>query len=328
VGDATGGEAVSGPVSGAPVPSRLPAEARLRRLLAILSWLSRKGRARISDIAVRFDMTEEEVVAELELAACCGLPPYTPDQLMELVVDDDEVEADLGPELARPRRLTAAEGFTLAASARAILAVPGADPDGALGRALLKLDSVLGSQERLSVDLDDPEHLGQVREAAAAGQQLRIAYYSAASDRTSERTVDPRHVFSSGGHWYLDAYCHRAGAGRHFRVDRIEAVEPTGETFPPDRSPPPTTVFDPGPEVPVATVVLPGTARWLIEALPVRSLREERGGRLRVELAVGGPAWLARLLLRAGPGSRVVSPRALAAEVSEAARSVLAVYGR
>jgi proteasome accessory factor C len=312
----------------APPPLILvPADTRLRRLLAILAWLGREGRGRIPDIARRFDMSEQEVVAELELAACCGLPPYTPDQLMELFVDDDVVEANLGPELARPRRLTPAEGFTLAASARAILAVPGADPDGALAGALQKLESVLGSQERMRVDLDEPELLAEVRDAAAGGRQLRITYYSASSDRTTERIVDPLHVFSSGGRWYLNAYCHHAGGGRHFRVDRIEEARATGETFPPATAAAPTTVFDPGPEAPVATIVLPAGARWLLDSLPVRSVSEQRGGRLRVELAVGGPAWLARLLLRAGPGSRVVAPRALAGEVAEAARAVLARYG-
>ena len=309
-----------------PPPARLPADARLRRLLAILGWLGREGGARIPDIAGRFDMTEDEVVAELELAACCGLPPYTPDQLMELVVDDDLVEANLGPELARARKLTPTEGFTLAASARAILAVPGADPDGALALALDKLDSVLGSRERMSVDLDEPENLDVVREAAAAGRELSITYYSASRDRTSERTVEPHYVFSSGGHWYLDAYCHVARGVRHFRVDRIEAAHATGRTFPPASGAPPTTVFDPGPETPVATILLPGAARWVVESLPVRALTEESDGRLRVELAVGGPAWLARLLLRAGPAAEVVDPVEMAAGVAEAARAVLARY--
>ena len=314
-------------MSSSAAPARPPsADTRLRRLLAILAWLGREGQARIPDIARRFDMSEEDVVTELELAACCGLPPYTPDQLMELFVDDDVVEANLGPELARPRRLTPAEGFTLAASARAILAVPGADADGALRRALQKLESVLGSQERMRVDLDEPELLTEVRDAAATGRQLRITYSSAARDLTTERTVDPLHVFSSGGRWYLDAYCHEAGGGRHFRVDRIESARPTGETFPPAGGAPPTTVFDPGPEAPMATVVLPAGGRWLLDSLPVHSVTEQRGGKLRVELAVSGPAWLARLLLRAGPGSRVVAPRGLAGEVAGVARSVLARY--
>ncbi len=102
----------------------------------------------MAELSERFGLTPEELVADLELAACCGLPPYTPDQLMEIVVDDREVVANLGAELARPRRLTAAEGFALAASARAIAAVPGADPDGALARALAKLDAVLGDRGR------------------------------------------------------------------------------------------------------------------------------------------------------------------------------------
>ena len=61
------------------------------------------------------------------MAACCGVPPYTPDQLMEIVVTDTTVSARLGPALARPRRLSPHEGFALAAAARALLATPGSD---------------------------------------------------------------------------------------------------------------------------------------------------------------------------------------------------------
>ena len=126
--------------------ARADAGSRLLRLLAVLTWLARQGRATVTELSERFGLDADELIADLELAACCGLPPYSPDQLMEIIVDDQEVVADLGTELGRPRRLTAAEGFALAASARAILAVPGADPDGALGRALAKLEAVLGGR--------------------------------------------------------------------------------------------------------------------------------------------------------------------------------------
>src|SRR5271170_870471 len=148
---------------------------RLLRLLAVLTWLARRGSAPLAELAEQFSLSAEDLVADLELAACCGLPPYTPDQLMEIVVDEEEVTAHLGSELARPRRLSSAEGFALAASARAILAVPGADVDGSLQRALAKLDSTLGERDRLVVDLDDPRQLTEVRDAAAEGVQLEIA---------------------------------------------------------------------------------------------------------------------------------------------------------
>ena len=66
--------------------TRPPAGDRLRRLLAILPWLADRGAVPISELASQFEMPESEVVALLELAACCGLPPYTPDQLIELIV--------------------------------------------------------------------------------------------------------------------------------------------------------------------------------------------------------------------------------------------------
>ena len=40
-------------------------------------------------------MSEQELVAELELAACCGTPPYTPDTLMEIEVSENSVRAFL-----------------------------------------------------------------------------------------------------------------------------------------------------------------------------------------------------------------------------------------
>jgi len=317
------------PGPGHKVSPQLTVEARLRRLLAVLAWLSRRGAgtARIAEVAARFGMTEAEVVSELELAACCGLPPYSPDQLMELMVDEDEVQADLGPELSRPRRLSPAEGFTLAASARAILAVPGSDPDGVLASALAKLEAVLGHRESVSISLDDPPLLELVRRGTDGSDQLRITYYSASRDEASDRVVDPYHVFSSGGFWYLDAWCHRSGALRHFRVDRIEAAEVTGESFVRPEGGPPVTVVAPGPETQTATVVLPSTAAALLESLPTVSVSEEADGRLRVVLPVGGEAWLARLLLRAGAGSEVLEPRELVGAGVRAASSVLAGYG-
>lgn len=307
---------------------QLTVEARLRRLLAVLGWLARRGAgtAPIAEVAERFGMSEAEVVAELELAACCGLPPYSPDQLMELMVDDDEVAADLGPELSRPRRLSAAEGFTVAASARAILSVPGSDPDGALAGALAKLEAVLGDHERVKVTLDDPPLLEQVRSAADANEQLSITYYSASRDEANERVVDPHHVFSSGGFWYVDAWCHRAGGMRHFRVDRIESLTPTGEHFPPPTGGPPATVVAPGPETATATILLPASAQGLLDTLPTVSITDNGDGRLKVVLPVGGEAWLARLLLRAGHGAEVLEPAELVGAEQRAAGSVLAAY--
>ena len=171
---------LAAPDEGAPATaSRAPSSApgretsrRLRRLLAVVGWLAQVGEAPIAEAAQRFGMSEKELVAELELAACCGTPPYTPDTLMEIEVSEHSVRAFLPAEYARPRRLTPAEGFAVAASARLLLAVPGSEDD-ALRRALAKLDAALGSREVVGLDVDAPAHLAVVRAAADAGGRSR-----------------------------------------------------------------------------------------------------------------------------------------------------------
>ena len=311
---------------------------RLRRLLAIVGWLAQVGRAPIAEVATRFAIPEDEVVRELELAACCGLPPYSPDALLEIIVTEDTVEANLGPELARPRRLTAAEGFALAAAGRTIQAVPGADQEGALARALDKLDAALGSQRGLVVDLDDPSLLGAVRQAAERGSRLEIEYHSASSDETTRRLVDPLRVVALDGHWYLDAHCHKAGGLRRFRVDRLRSVQTVGDdadgavpavagttalTTAGDLGP---DAFVPGPGSVEVRLALDPAAAWVADTVPVLDVQPGDGGTQVVTLAVGGRAWLERLLLRIGPHARVLDPPELRGVGPAAARRVLRRY--
>jgi proteasome accessory factor C len=288
--------------------------------------LADRGGAPIAEVAARFEMPESDVVALLELAACCGLPPYTPDQLIELIVSDEWVSANLGDHLARPRRLSAAEGFTVAASARAILAVPGADPEGALARALGKLETVLGDRSRIAIDLDEPANLPVVRRAIADRRQLDIDYYSASRDERTSRRVDPYSAFASEGHWYLDGFCHLVGDVRLFRIDRIQSAQVAGEGFDVPAGRVPGRVFAPGPEARPVRLSIPASARWVVEAYPTLDVEERADGGLVVTLAVSGAAWLERLLLRLGPEAEVIDPPDLVDAGRRAAERILAAY--
>ncbi len=340
--------------------SRKPNTAgRLRRLLAILAWLAQVGEAPIDEVAARFDLTPKALVTELEMAACCGVPPYTPDQLMEIVVTDTTVSTRVGTTLARPRRLSPHEGFALAASARALLAVVGSDETGALSTALTKLEAALGSEE-LKVELDAPAMLPFVNDAVASRQRLAISYYSASTDRVTEREIDPLRVFASEGHWYVDAWCNLADGVRRFRVDRISAAELVGphgavaDALPgqldADESPAslsrsavdgPTvggatemtddsagySAFVPGPDNRKVRLSLPPSEAWLLDSIASAGPQTTVKGRIELEVFVGGDAWLERLLLRLGPDARVEEPPGDHRLAADAARRILARYG-
>ena len=317
------------PLEGRPVPGRETSQ-RLRRLLAVVGWLAQVGEAPIADVARRFSMDEEELIRELELAACCGVPPYTPDTLMEIEVSETSVRAFLPPEFARPRRLTPAEGFAVAASARLLLAVPGSE-DGALGRALAKLEAALGSREAIGVDVDAPQSLAVVRQASEAGHPVEIDYHSASRDESTTRVVEPVQVITMDGHWYLDAFCRRAGDMRRFRVDRIVAVRAhaheNGGVAVSRAVRRAEESFVPGPGAVEVHLHLGAGAQWVPESVPVRALSRSADGTVTdVVLDVAGMAWFERLLLQLGPGASVVRPPELSDLAAGAARRVLHLY--
>lgn len=286
-----------------------PVGDRLRRLLVILPWLAERGSATLAEMSERFQLSEAELVRDLEQAAMCGLPPYL-DEVIDLYLDDDgTVHLGVPRFFTAPLRLTAPEGFALLAAGRLAMALPGADPEGPLGRALAKLQAVLGD-DAIVVDVPQPPATAELAAAAAAGERVEITYWSASSDATSTRTITPRLVFTDRGEWYVRADDDRSGEERHFRIDRIAAWRRTGEIGPPPAAAaePAGTWFDDDPDVPTATLHLaPGTS-WAVDRVPVRSLVEEPDGSARVELAVVDPRWLADLLVRIGPAVTVTSP--------------------
>ena len=309
---------------------------RLNRLLAILVYLARVGEARIADLAARFSVSTSELIHDLELAACCGVPPYTPDQLIDLLIDEDRVVAEGLRELAHPRRFTPEEGLALAVAARALLAVPGADGEGDLASALTKLEAVLGSS-RLAVEVDSSPSLGPLQSAVASGEQVEIDYFGASASKPSTRLVDPYQVVVREGKWYLDGWCHRASGLRRFQVDRVQAVRPTGR--------PAENVgslsdeerealarpeaFLGASEAMTATVVLASEARFAVEGLVTQGLEETGDGRLVATIPVSdAEGWFGRLLLLLGPEAEVIDPPVLAAAGSRAARRTLDRYNR
>ena len=310
------------------VPEGIDAGTRLRRLFAVLTYLAGVGESSIGDLAARFGFEPGSLVGELELAACCGLPPYTPDTLLELIVDDDRVVAYGLEALRRPPRLTPDEGFTLAAAARAMLAIEGVEPTGPLATALDKLGHALGL-ERVSVELEVPPHLAELREVAAAGEAVEIDYLGAKRGAETTRRVEPYAVVAREGTFYLDAYCALAGDWRRFQVARITRVRRLGEPVT-ARSLPAALggarAFVGGAGARTAHVALDQASYVLIDRLVSAPPSRLPDGRVVAPIEVADEYFLGCVLLRLGPAAEVVDPPELAGAAARVARRALARY--
>ncbi|MHB8505721.1 MAG: WYL domain-containing protein, partial [Acidimicrobiales bacterium] len=201
--------------------SRAPAGERLARLLTIVPWIASRDGPSVAEVCARFGVAEDELLADLDLLFLCGVYPFTPDSLIEVDVAGGRVWIRFADYFRRPLRLTPPEGLALLSAASALLAVPGADPDGALARAVAKLRAVLGVAEKGAVDVElapvDEAVLGTLLASERRHRKVEIEYYSFGRDRTTPRVVHPRRVFNAVGVWYVTGWCELADGERLFR---------------------------------------------------------------------------------------------------------------
>jgi proteasome accessory factor C len=295
----------------------------------MVTWLAARENAKLSEIAEQFGMTEDDVERDLMLVSMCGLPPYSPDQLIDVLIIDDVVEARIPEYFHRPRQLTASDALSLLTAGRTLMAVPGADTAGPLARALDKLSDALGGADGgVAVELDAPLLLADVQAANDAREQIEITYYSATRDATSTRVVDPLSVFVDAGHWYLAAYCHSSTKTLTFRIDRIEALTRTGKPAEPpvDAEPNQPVRVAPGADTEAVTLTVGPHGRWVVENYPTEQVDELKSGKLRITLTIAGDAFLERLLLRLGNDVTVNRPVAKKTMQADAAKRILARY--
>ncbi|WP_421120063.1 helix-turn-helix transcriptional regulator [Aquihabitans daechungensis] len=295
---------------------RLTAAGRLQRLLAILQWAAQHPEgALVSDLCDRFQLDQEDLVKELDLANMINADsPFYDEMPFEVFLEEDRVFVRLFS-FRRPMRLTPAEGLALVAAADSLIEDPptgagdGHDP-GPLARALTKLADLLGIEPGQAVDVEvDPdggEQGRRLRQAMEADRQVSFVYWTYGRDAVARRVVDPWEVFTEHSAWYLAGWAHDPGAARNFRLDRMGDLtiedEPRSHPAPKalDRS---ARTVDEAPQV---VLDLAPWAWWVAEAHPVISAEAVDDQRLRVTLAVAGASWLERLLLRLGSGATVV----------------------
>ena len=164
--------------------------------------------------------------------------------------------------------------------------------------------------------------------AAVQTRQCVRLQYRAASTTVTERIFDPYGVVYYAGFWYTIGYCHLRQAQRLFRLDRIQQVAATSETF----SPP--VNFDALDAVQRALAAVPSV--WQIEVWLETTLQDvqhqtgapkawfeevEDGVILRVD--VEDLPWMARFLAGLSIPFIIHRPHELCGVVRQHARTLL-----
>jgi proteasome accessory factor C len=308
---------------------------RLRRLLVIVPYVLLHPGAELAEVSRLFGVGQGELLEDLNLLFMSGLPPYGPGDLIEVDVEEGRVWIGMADYFSRPIRLTRSEALALYLKGKALLGAPGLEEAPALGTALDKIEqglgeTVAGLAGRVAVEAGGhiARALTVLRRAVERRERLEIEYFTAAREELTVRRIDPEHVFSAIGNWYVVAWDHLADAERLFRADRIRSVKEVGETFEPRGLP--------GPERPLYTrsdrdisvrLLLGPSARWVVEYYETERPVAREDGWVEVTLPAKELPWVAKLVLRLGGEARVLDPPELQELVRQEALATLALYG-
>ncbi|WFB10434.1 WYL domain-containing protein [Streptomyces sp. LX-29] len=310
-----------------------------RRMLSLVTYLRERPGARVSDVARAFGITEDELIADLDVLPMCGTS-FRGGDLLDIDTDGDRIwwhnPDATGTSAGEPLRLAADEATALLVAARAVSTLPGLREGDrrALLRATAKLEAAAGeaagASSRLSVTFESEGGVfADVDRAIAERRRVWMRYYSPARDELTEREIDPIRLFAVG-HTYVEAWCRLTEARRTFRLDRVAEIRLLDEAS----DPPPIELRDlsealvqPAAEDPEVVVEVGPGGRWVAEYYPHDSAEELPDGGLRITLRTPDPGSLRRLALRLGGDGRIVAPAELATSARDAARRALAAYG-
>ena len=211
--------------------------ARTARLLDLVPYLTTHQGIAISELAKTFNTTVKEITDDLNTLWMCGLPGYTPLELIDLEFESGFVSIRNAETLAAPRALDRAEALSIYMGLDLLSAELGGS-NGSLVSEITNLQEQLRSQlisaPQVQIEASLASELrALILRAIRRRGWLEITYHSAANDQVTKRQVAPYELSQSGSHEYLQGYCDSAKAIRNFRADRIvDVIEIADQVWP------------------------------------------------------------------------------------------------
>ena len=297
---------------------------RTARALDLVPYLLEHQGISISELAQVFGVSEKQINDDLILIHMCGLPGYTPLELIEMYYDDGYVTVSDPQSLNKPRSMNNSEITSLLVALDLLKSVRSDSIADEIEALKIKLKNSMTFENPFVViaDVNNSSIVEKFEAAIFKGSALKILYLSGRKDETTERLILPLEIYQANNHTYLNAWCQTSMGDRTFRVDRILSFETTSSdaiSYAPASQPTNMTPSH-------IDLIVSKAARNFIEENRAVIESVVDGELLQVRLHPIDIEWLTRTLLGYGSGIRVVSPKDLASEMRERALAIRALY--
>ena len=196
------------------------------RLLDLVPFLLSHQGISVSDLATHFKVENDVIIDDLNTLWMCGLPGYTPLELIDLAFDSGYVTIRNAAPLAYVRTMSSSEIVSLALGLDLLRESSlnfGDEQMARVDRLSNRLRSQIGAHISIATSTQTA-HRSIIATSIARRFPVEMIYYSSTTDQQTRRIVTAYDFFQEKDVEYFQAYCHTSKGMRTFRVDRIVAA--------------------------------------------------------------------------------------------------------
>ena len=298
------------------------AASRALRTMDLIPYILENPGISIGKLAKQFSVSEKQVESDLQLIFMCGLPGYTPYELIDLIFEDGVVSIIDPQVLDKPRRFTKSELVVIALGLQLLseLSASDATRSGKLQLLSNKIMKLGGSNSVvIAPSSSKSPYVEVITRAITDKKSLTMQYQSLVKDEISVRAIIPHSLYLMNGNLYLSALDLKAKSDRIFKVELIKNCEIGNEISS-------EAVAQDSSTLEVVLDVQRAYRNFIERNSSIITSVEEQKNSFRVHLKLNNLEWLKRSILSNSPGIKVISPPSLAQEVAELAASLLASY--
>ncbi len=285
-------------------------------LISILEYLSVHKQVTVGELSKLFGLESSLVLRELELVACCGVKPFTPDSLLDIEIDlpylnmdnfDGDLEgvmitANIEGRFNQAHQFESQDLLLLEQLQQTLMNLPGFEGSGVLESAIEKILKL--PTNAFKIQMRPAKFKEVITRAIADKKQLKVTYFSKYTDKVSEKKIAPLLQKFVEGNWYLYAVDTKDNTLKSFKNERILSltISNTGFRDNPeiknqlailtDRSYNPNLI-----EATRVVLKIHNDFRWILEAIIFENIIETSRDHTIFDLYVTDRQWLASLLL-------------------------------
>lgn len=253
----------------------------------------------------------------------CGLPGYTPYDLIDLVFEDGVVSVIDPQVLTKPRNFSKTEHVAVVLGLEILKSLIPDNPDyqARVLQVLSKINKSIPNVEVIIKKEKSFQYFEIINQAIKLKQNLKIVYNSESKDEQKARSIVPLRMYLQSAQAYLVAYDPVARIEKVFKLSNIISCE-IGEI---------SDTFSSMAEEELVKVEIVVDEKHLFFVERNSSIivaQEQIAGGIKVILKVRSLDWIKRAIVSNAPGIQVISPPELASWAKETASKMISFYAK